>query len=576
VGVPIAMNAVLSREQAKDCLIGPGLPFELDEIEIRGAVTRAWKHAPRSLRDVFAATIAHGDADFLVLDDERLSYAEHHRRVCRLAHALRERYGVCKGDRVAIAMRNLPEWSIAFWAATSMGAIAVPLNAWLSTDELAFCLADSGPRLAVVDGKRADQIGPCLADLDLQSVIVARGHGEGMDSWDDVLAAVPDDAALPEAMIDPDDDATIFYTSGTTGTPKGAVGTHRNICSNIMSVTYRGAMKQLCRGETPVSLGGEKRHAVTLVPVPFFHVTGCHAIMAPGVLSGATLILMHRWNPERALELIEREKITNFVGVPGMISQIIESPRFEDHDTASLINIGYGGAPAMTTLRARIAERLPQAAAENGYGLTELSSLVAFTAAETYRRKPDSVGPPVPICDIKIVGDDGATLATGARGEVCVKGPNAVRGYWNQPAATALTFQDGWVRTGDIGRLDEDGCLYVLDRAKDMLIRGGENVYCVEVENALCSHPAVTEAAVIGKPHDILGQEVAAVVRISPAQPVSEKDLIAHCAERIAAFKVPVQIDVRREPLPCNANGKIEKRQLQNELFPDSTKTGAV
>ncbi len=565
---------MLSRDEAKNRLIGPGLPFELEEVEIREAVSRVWKNAPHSLRDVFAATGAHGDDEFLVLDDERLSYAEHHRLVCRFAHALRERYAVRKGDRVAIAMRNLPEWSAAFWAITGIGAIAVPLNAWLTSDELAFCLADSGSRLAVVDARRAEQLAPRLAELDLNSLIVARSEGkttaDAMDQWEDILAGVPDDAALPDAAIDPEDDATIFYTSGTTGTPRGAVGTHRNICSNLMSVAYRSALKQLCRGVVPASLGGEKPHTVTLVPVPFFHVTGCHAIMAPGALSGASLILMHRWNPERALELIEREKVTNFVGVPGMVAQIMDSPRFRDHDTASLINIGYGGAPAAPTLPERIAEQLPQAAAENGYGLTELSSLVAFNAAETYRCKPDSVGLPLPICDIRIVDDDGTALPAGAKGEIYVKGPNAVRGYWNQPTASAQVFHDGWVRTGDIGRLDEEGCLYVLDRAKDMLIRGGENVYCVEVENALCSHPAVTEAAVIGKPHDVLGQEVAAVVRISPAQPVNEEELIAHCAERIAAFKVPVQIDIRREPLPCNANGKIEKRRLQAELFPAS------
>lgn len=565
---------MLSREEAQSRLIGPGLPFELEEVEIRGVVTRVWKHAPRSLRDVFAATIAHGDDDFLVLDDERLSYAEHHRRVRRFAHALHERYGVRKGDRVAIAMRNLPEWAVAFWAVTGIGAIAVPLNAWLSADELAFCCADSGSRFAVLDAKRADLLGPRLAELDLRGVIVARCDGEtvtgAVDCWDDVLAAVPDSAALPDAAIDPEDDATIFYTSGTTGAPKGAVGTHRNILSNTMSVAYRGALKQLCRGVMPVSLGGEKANTVTLVPVPFFHVTGCHAIMAPGVLSGASLILMHRWSPEQALELIERERVTNFVGVPGMVWQMMSSPRFTEHDTSSLINVGYGGAPAVPRLRERIAELLPQVAAEDGYGLTELSSLVAFAAAETYRRKPDSVGPPIPICDIRIVDDDGTALPPGARGEIWVKGPNAVRGYWNQPAASARTFRDGWVRTGDIGRLDEEGCLYVLDRAKDMLIRGGENVYCVEVENALCRHPAVMEAAVIGKPHDILGQEVAAVVYISPTQSVSEEELIAHCAERIAAFKVPVLVDIRNQPLPCSTNGKIEKRQLRSELFPDS------
>ena len=562
---------MLSREEAESRLIGPGLPFELEEVEVRGVVTRTWKHAPRSLRDVFTATVAHGDADFLILDDERLNYAEHYRLVCRFAHALRERYDIRKGDRVAIAMRNLPEWPVAFWAATAIGAIAVPLNAWLSADEIAFCLADSGSRVVVADARRANLLGPRRAELGLDGLIVARDAGEtapGLaEHWENVLAAAPGDATLPEAEIVPEDDATIFYTSGTTGAPKGAVGTHRNIATNIMSVSYRGAARQLRRGITPAALGGRPPRAVTLVPVPFFHVTGSHAIMAPSVLAGATLILMHKWDPERAIELIERERVTTIVSVPGMIVQIVDSPRFAAHDTSSLVNVSYGGAPAPPSLLGRIAERLPQAMAENGYGLTELSSLVAFNTDDTYRRKPDSVGRPVPVCDVRIVDENGASVPQGTRGEICVRGPNAVRGYWNQPEASARTFRDGWARTGDIGLLDDEGCLYVLDRAKDMLIRGGENVYCVEVENALCSHPAVLAAAVIGKPHDVLGQEVAAVVHVSPAHPAGAEELTAHCRERIAAFKVPVMIDVRAEPLPANAAGKIDKRRLWRELF---------
>ena len=567
------MGAKLSREEARSRLIGPGLPLELDEIEIRGEVTRVWKHTPPNLRDVFAATVAHGDATFLVLGDDRISYAEHHGMVCRFAQALRERYEVHKGDRVVLAMRNIPEWSVAFWAVTSIGAIAVPLNAWLSAAELKYCVADSGSKVAVVDAKRAELLRACRDDPELRGMIVARDNhatpDSDVDRWEDVLASVPHGMPLPEASIEPDDDATIFYTSGTTGQPKGAVGTHRNLCSNIMTVAYRSAMKQLCRGVTPAMLGGKKTAAITLVPVPFFHVTGCHSILCPSVLSGAKLILMHRWDPERALELIEREKVTNLVGVPGMILQIVEAPRFKDHDTSSLVSIGYGGAPAMPKLAERIGALLPQVDAENAYGLTEASSVVSFIAGEYYRRKPESTGHAVPICDVKIVDDSGLSQPAGALGEIFIKGPNVVRGYWNNPEASAQTFVDGWMRTGDIGLIDEECCLDVLDRAKDMLIRGGENVYCVEVENALSSHPGVMEAAVIGKPHAVLGQEVAAVVRISPTHRVSEQELIGYCESRIAKFKVPVMIDVRREPLPCNAAGKIVKRQLQIELFPD-------
>ena len=565
----------LSRAEAHASLVGAGLPFELEEIEVRGVVTRAWKNAPRSLAAVLAASAAHGERAFLVLDDERLSYAAHHRQVCRFAQALRERYGVRRGDRVAIAMRNLPEWSVAFWAVTGIGAIAVPLNAWSTARELVHCVNDSGAEVVVADGKRAALLAPCRRDLGLRGglrgMIVVRGEGIARDGdialWEDVLAAADDDPPLLDAQIEPDDDATIFYTSGTTGAPKGAVGTHRNICSNIMTVAYRGAIKQLCRGVTPVCLGGPAPHPTTLVPVPFFHVTGCHSILTPACHGGTTLILMHRWDPERALALIGRERITNVTGVPGMVLQMLESPSFADHDTASLMSLGYGGTPPPPRLLERISALLPQVDAENGYGLTEASSLVSYNAGESYRRHPDGAGAPVPTCDIRIVDEHGAALPRGARGEVCVRGPNIVRGYWNQPEASAETFRDGWLHTGDIGRLDADGHLFLLDRAKDMLIRGGENVYCVEVENALCSHPAVMEAAVIGKPHPVLGQEVAAVVQVTPGRAVGEAALIEHCRARLAAFKVPVAIEVRSAPLPVSASGKVLKRQLQDEMF---------
>lgn len=551
--------------------MGPGLPFELEEIEVRGVAVRAWKRGPGTLGDVLAASAQYGDRPCLVLDDRRLSYAGHHREVRRFAQALRTRYGIRKGDRVAIAMRNLPEWSVAFWAVTGIGAIAVPLNAWLTARELAFCVTDSGARVVVADGKRAALLAACGEELGLQGLIVVSGedaeHGGGVALWDDVLAAADGDPTPPDVAIEPDDDATIFYTSGTTGTPKGALGTHRNICTNIMSVAYRGAVRQLCRGVTPVWLGGPVPHPTVLVPVPFFHVTGCHSIMAPAIFGGTTMILMHRWEPERALALIEQERITNFTGVPGMALQILESPDFADRDTSSLIGLNYGGTPPSVRLLDRIAERLPHAEAENGYGLTEASSLVSYNAGESYRRHPDSAGIPAPTCDIRIVDESGAEVPAGSRGEVCVKGPNVVRGYWKQPEASAETFRDGWLHTGDIGLLSEDGLLFLLDRAKDMLIRGGENVYCVEVENALCSHPAVKDAAVIGKPHPVLGQEVAAVVQVSGVQAAGEAALIEHCRSRLAAFKVPAIIDVRTEPLPVNANGKVIKRQLQNELF---------
>jgi len=297
--------------------------------------------------------------------------------------------------------------------------------------------------------------------------------------------------------------------------------------------------------------------------VPFFHATGCHSVLCANLWSGNKIVLMYRWEPERAMQLIERERITSFGGVPSMAWQVLEHPAFARYDLSSVESIGYGGAPAAPELVAQIKAKFPKVAPGNGYGLTETSSVSAQNAAEDYERKPDSVGLPIPVCDLRIVDGTGQDVAPCGIGELWVKGPNVVKGYWNNPAATAAIFDEGWLRTGDLARIDEEGFLYILDRVKDMLIRGGENVYCVEVEDALYSHPAVMDAAVVGVPHRVLGEEVGAVVQLKPGARVDEDTLKRHVAARLAAFKVPAHIVFRAEPLPRNANGKILKRTLR-------------
>ena len=434
-------------------------------------------------------------------------------------------------------------------------------------------MADSGARVAVVDGRRAAALASHVGSLDLRGVIVTRAEEScdiaGAAAWEELAAGAADSAQLANTPISPDDDATIFYTSGTTGEPKGVLGSHRNICSNIMTVMFRAAMKQLRQGTMPEALGGKKSSATILAAAPFFHVTGCHSTLAPALLSGAKTVIMRKWDPEKALGEIERERITKFVGVPGMALQLAESPKFSDYDTSSLISIGFGGAPSPSRLQQRLAQRFPQATVEVGYGLTEVSSVATFISGKDYQAKPASVGHVIPTGDIKIIDDSGASLAAGEEGEICLKGPNVVKGYWRNRKSSAETFDAGWIRTGDIGMLDDDGFLFVLDRAKDMLLRGGENIYCVEIENALYRHPAVIEAAVIGRPHDILGQEVVAVVQVMAGTRPSENDLIEHCREHLAPFKVPVQVDIRDAPLPSSASGKIIKKQLQRNMFPE-------
>jgi long-chain acyl-CoA synthetase len=551
-------------------LTAPGAPFETEEREVLGVPMRVWKGAPPTLRSALELSRLHGEKTFLVYEDERTTFTEHFAQSAWLAGVLVERFGVEKGDRVAIAMRNFPEWSVAFFGAAAAGAIVVPLNAWWTGEELEYGLADSGSAVLFADAERATRLAPHLENLKgLRHVIVARADEPIPPEHvrlEEVLGTPPADVTLPDVPLDPDDDATIFYTSGTTGRPKGALGTHRNICTNPPSLAFGTVRTALRSGAPPPSPDEERPQTAQLISVPFFHATGCHSILCGSLAFGAKLVMMYRWDPERALELIERERITSFGGVPAMVWQVLESPSFAKRDLSSVTSVGYGGAPAAPELVRRIKEAFPLGSPGQGYGLTETSSVTTLNGGEDYVQKPDSVGVPVAVCEIKVVDEQGRELPVGAIGEIWIKGPNVVRGYWNKPQATAETFTDGWLHSGDLGRVDEEGFVYIADRAKDMLIRGGENIYCVEVESVLYDHPSVMDAAVVGLPHKVLGEEVGAIVQVTPGREVTQKELQDHVAGHLAAFKVPVRIDIRREPLPRNPNGKILKRQLKEEL----------
>ncbi len=563
--VPPAGWPAMSRAECRDRLTAPGERFEMETIDIRGVPTRVWKHAPTNMRQVAMAARTHGDRLFAIYEDERVTYEAWFRAVARMAAELRER-GVAKGDRVALAMRNLPEWPVAFFAATTVGAICVPLNAWWTGPELAFGLANSGAKLLVCDAERWERIAPHRGELpDLEHALVSRSDAplEGAEQLEDVLGTPKDYAALPSAAlpqvdIDPEDEATIFYTSGTTGQPKGALGTHRNLCTNIMSSAYNGAIAFLRRGEEPPA----PVQKVGLTVIPLFHVTACSAGLMGYVVAGHTMVFMHKWDPVKAFQLIEREKVNLTGGVPTIAWQLLEHPERANYDLSSLEAVAYGGAPAAPELVRKIHEEFGALPA-NGWGMTETMATVTGHSSEDYLNRPDSCGPPVAVADLKIVGDDGVTeLPVGEVGELWARGPMVVKGYWNRPEATAETFVDGWVRTGDLARLDEEGWCYIVDRAKDMIIRGGENIYSSEVENVLYDHPAVTDAALVAIAHPTLGEEPAAVVHLAPGMYATEDELREWVAARLAKFKVPVRIAFVQDTLPRNANGKILKKDL--------------
>lgn len=563
----------MSLQEATKALTAPGELFEIEEVTIRGKPTRTWKNAPPTLRDVLELSRGHGDATYLVYEDERITFDEHYRLVSSLATVLVEDQGIRPGDRVAIAMRNLPEWAVSFWAAAAAGAVVVPLNAWWTGEELAYGLEDSGSAVLFADAERVERLSPHLGSLDLREVVVARPErelGAGQRSFEELAGTAARPAggrtrtSLPDVALGPEDDATIFYTSGTTGRPKGAVGTHRNICTNLMSLFF---VAQRAARRAATSAPGPSRQNSYLLSVPLFHATGCHSILVANTAAGGKLVMMRRWNPERALELIEREAVTTFGGVPSMVWQVLDSPDFAKRDTSSVTSIGYGGAPAPPELVKRIKQHFPVGQPSNGYGLTETSSVTTMNTGDDYLRKPDSVGPPVPVVDLKVVDSEGKPLPVGEVGELWIRGPNVVRGYWRKPEATEETFTEGWLRSGDMARIDDEGFVYIVDRAKDMLIRGGENVYCVEVEGVLFEHPDVVEAAVIGVPHPVLGEEVGAVVQLRPGAGRDPEALRSHVASHLAHFKVPTHVWFSEEPLPRNPAGKVLKRQLRDEFL---------
>ncbi|WP_213980119.1 class I adenylate-forming enzyme family protein [Sphingomonas sp. dw_22] len=563
----------MSLEDAKAALTAPGARFEMETVTIRGVPTRVWKNAPPSLAVLQRLVRAYGARVFTIYEDERVTYEANYRAVCHLAAKL-QAMGVVKGDRVALAMRNLPEWPTIFFAATAIGAILVPLNAWWTGGELEYGLKDSGAKLLFVDAERHERLKQCYDALpDLERVVVSRTKGalggkaeslEGLIGTTGEWASLPD-IPFPEIDIAPDDDATIFYTSGTTGSPKGALGTHRNIVTNILSGGYSMARTMLRRGEIPPAMPD---HKTCLLVIPLFHVTACSAGLMSMMAAGATIVFMRRWDPVKAMEVIAREKVNQTGGVPTIAWQLLEHPERENHDLSSLESIAYGGAPSAPELVRRIYEEFG-ALPSNGWGMTETMATVTSHGAEDYLSRPTSAGPPVAVADLRIMDLEGEKeLPLGEVGELWARGPMIVKGYWAKPEATAETFRDGWVRTGDLARLDEDGFVYIVDRAKDIIIRGGENIYSSEVEDVLYAHPAVTDAALVGVPHRTLGEEPVAVVHLAPGASASEAELQDWVRERLAGFKVPVAVRFVAEVLPRNANGKILKKDLK-ALFVD-------
>ena len=550
----------LSWEEACARVGAPGSMFEIVEDE-QG--NRQYKHAPSNLRGLFDIARLGGDEIFLVYEDERLSFNDFFARVDALGDALVNRYGITKGDRVAVGMRNYPEWVMSMLAIISVGAVSVSLNAFWVEDELDYALADCGASLLIADVERiARSINPCRRlGIRMLEVRAATPSADDVEQWNDVVVPGP---SMPAVDVGSNDDATILYTSGTTGRPKGAVSTNGAIVSSVMAFGSRATMDTVRAGDPPAADQPEPPLPTTFILiVPLFHVTGCVPVLLSCVVTRSKLVMMYRWNAEKALELIERERVTNFVGVPTQSWDLVNSPRFNEFDTSSLRAVGGGGAPAPTALVERVAGSVKRGGPTLGYGMTETNAYGPNNTGADYLTHPTSTGRVMPIMRIEVRDPERRQVPTSQRGEIWFNGPMLIRGYWNKPEATAETIVDGWLRSGDIGRVDEDGFYYIEDRLKDMILRGGENVYCAEVESAIYEHPAIHEAAVFGVPDERLGEEVAVVVHLVDGATLTADELCAFLSKKIAAFMIPSRVLISPDSLPRNPAGKFLKRELR-------------
>lgn len=556
----------LSVEEATAAVAAPGQPFEVIEVERDGVTNREFKNAPTTIRQFF--DLARGiDETFLVYEDEEWSFEDVMRNVDALSYALVHHYSIKPGDRVGIAMRNLPEWIVSFAAVISIGAVSVSLNAWWTEDELDYAINDSGLRVLIADTERVARADAACQRAEVKILGVRLDEllplAPGVEHWNDVVIK---GVVMPQVEITPEMDATILYTSGTTGFPKGAVSTHRAICQTIMAFSSGAAIQAARRGSDEEGSG---QAPCFILIVPLFHVTGCIPVMMSCFSWHFKLVMMYRWEPERALQLIERHKVTNFVGVPTQSWDMLEHPNFSKYDTSSLTAIGGGGAPAPPKLVARVEDSFKQGRPNLGYGMTETNAYGPGNYGDDYVSHASSTGRvPTIVMDVEIRDENLNALPVCESGEIWMKSPTLIRGYWQKPDATREAIHEGWLRTGDLGHIDEDGFLYVEDRIKDMILRAGENVYSAEVESAIYEHPAVYEAAVFGLPHERLGEEVACVVMLKKDAHLTKNELHVHLVSRLASFKIPTRVAFTDQPLPRNPAGKFLKREMPKLYFP--------
>ena len=552
------MTDAVTREQALDRLSGEGEDYELVEGTVFSRPCRLFKNGPKTLRELYEQNLS--DETFIVFENERLSYRQTYEMASRVAQMMISEYGITSGDRVAISMRNFPEWIIAFCATTSIGGIAVAMNSLWNPEEMAYGLSDSGAKLLFADEERLQRLRQVKNTIDTK-VIAVRAESETEYPDLNKLLDNYESTQMPSALPQPEDIATLLYTSGSTGHPKGVASCHLNITTALLGWELDGQAGMMVNKLEPPILDHQP---ATLLAVPLFHATGSHAVFLQSYRHQRKIVSMYKWEPAAAAELIEKEKITSFIAPAAMTGDLVQEALRTNKDLSSLASVGGGGAPRAPEQVKNIHDSFEKAMPGTGWGMTETNAIGTGIGGQDYLDHPASSGRCSIVNELQVIGEKGETLEPMNRGELLIRGSTIFQGYWNKPEANAEVFtSDGWMKTGDVAYIDEEGYLYIVDRIKDLVIRGGENIGCGEVEAALLEHPDVLEASVYAVPDERLGEEVGATYYSS--EELQEEDLRKFMADRLAKFKIPRYLWGQRNALPRTASGKILKREIREE-----------
>ena len=553
--------------RCRDQLTAPGAPFELTEVSVNGQTLPAYRNAFATLPALIDAGRVHGAREFMVYEGDRWTFECFYQAVDALAGRLQTELGVKAGERIAIAMRNRPEWAVAFSAVVLLGAVPAPLNSFGLRDELLANLRGLQPRWLICDAERFAHVRADLAALNCRAVVVEGAPGQGDAAWPALIA--PGAPAVQPPVLAPDDDALILFTSGASSQAKGVLSSQRAVCQALHNIDYIGAITAMTSPDMVAAMMARGLQPTTLTAVPLFHVSGLHAQLLASLRHGRRLVFMHRWSPAQALKLIQTEKITQFNGAPSMVMQLLAEPGFDDPAvTGSLGGVGFGGAGLPQRVIDDVLSRRGDAMSGIGFGLTETNGVGAAASGRLFKLRPHAAGQLSPIIELRVADFDGTPMPAGQAGEVWLRGVSVMQCYCGQPRATAAAMEGGWFHTGDIGILDADGFLRVVDRIKDVINRAGEKIAAAEIESCLLQHPALLEAAVFAQPDEQTGEAVVAVVVLAPGTTLTPAQVQAHVAARLAAYKVPLRVYVRHDSLPRNPAGKMLKTALKREYTP--------